>query len=157
MSGKGFGKLALIGVEVENEEIEPWRDWMRQQGLEVFFEPIKPDLVRLRGTLMAAMGDPRFDVIAVVGGQRSISWHQLHTQLMSFSQLHLDLFPQQALHCLMQTDPSGGGHLLLRTFGLGQRDGRMLLSLPGPAADAQVVFQKLVWPNWADLAEWCGL
>lgn len=123
---------------------------LRGQG-NVARETIQPDLVRLKGVTLAAVADPRFDALIVVGELTAAGREAVVAQINAMMERRLDGFSQAARNLLMERE---GSSAIFSWTCAGAVGRRLLMALPGSPAQLQIWLEKLVLPSWPELLDW---
>lgn len=147
--------MAIIGMDLTTEQLAPWQSQLQEQGIRPVVEPCRPDLSRLKGTLIAASADPRFEILLVTGGKGHAFQQQVHAAVMGQMYAQLETFPLLAHRVLRNLDANlTESDFLFKWFGLGTRDGRLMLSLPGGLDHCQAIWNELVFPKLDVICDW---
>lgn len=150
-----MAKLALICLfNTPNQEeglAETAVQVLREGGHEVFRENLRADYARVKGLLVAALSDPRFDGLILVGDLPPGEQEAIASVVEKISERKLPGFDQTARHLLL---PQEGANLVLSWFSAGSTSSRLLMAIPGPAERVKTLLEGLVLPQLTRLLEW---
>jgi hypothetical protein len=123
---------------------------LQAAGAEVVKESLRPDLGRLKGLLLAALTDPRFDSILVIANLPALNNQALVEQVQSI----LEPLPtwQPLVNQILW--PSRGSATLWNRSCLGRSHRRLLAAFTGETADLELVLSQLFVPELDNLVSW---
>jgi hypothetical protein len=148
-------KIALLSF-VPDPPTDPLGDLVAQRFLgqteiHLVREVMRPDLARLKGLLLAALTDPRFDGVLVVADLPGLQNQQLIQQVESSLQAYLPAWQPLVAQLLW---PHVGSEALWSHGCLGRAQQRLLAALTGKAASLEAVLDGLLIPQLPRLLEW---
>ena len=150
-----MANLALITLQpgyARPQELGPGAAAMLEgAGHSVTCENLKADLARLKGVLVAALADPRFDALLLVGDLSPADQELVAIHLEPLMERRLQAFDHMARQLLFQEE---GVQLLFSWFLAGSQGNRLLLALPGPPERLTRLLEHLVVPQMSPLLDW---
>ena len=120
-------------------------------GHGVVRENLRADFVRIKGLLIAALSDPRFDGLILVGDLPYSQQEAIALTLDQIMERRLDGFAQVARQVLLAHE---GASLVFSWFSAGSHSERLLLALPGDSRRLTRLLDELVVPQLTGLLEW---
>jgi len=114
-------------------------------------ETMRPDLPRLKGLLLAALTDPRFDGILVVANLPGRGNEQLQSQVESSLQQSLPAWQPLVAQTLW---PHIGSEAIWNHGCLGRSQRRLLAALTGGPEAQEAILEGLLIPQLPRLLEW---
>ena len=118
---------------------------------QVVREVLRPDLGRLKGLLLAALTDPRFDGVMVVADLPGMGNEALVSQVESSLQQHLPAWQPLVAQLLW---PHIGSNALWSHGCLGRSHRRLLAALTGNQNAVETVLDGLLVPQLDRLLDW---
>ena len=148
-------KIAVLSFVPEPPQ-DPLGDLVLQRlqqnsEVQVVREIMRPDLARLKGLLVAALTDPRFEAILVVADLPGRANEQLVAQVEGSIQQALPAWQPLVAQLLW---PQVGSEALWSHDCLGRSHRRLLATLTGPAASVEAVLDGLFMPQLNRLLDW---
>ncbi|MBT9583414.1 hypothetical protein IV102_08690 [bacterium] len=148
-------KIALLSF-VPDPPTDPLGDLVAQRfqahsEVQLVREVLRPDLARLKGLLLAALTDPRFEGVMVVADLPGMYNEQLVSLVESSLQQHLPAWQPLAAQLLW---PHIGSQALWNHGCLGRSQRRLLCALTGQPASLEAVLDGLFMPQLDRLLEW---
>lgn len=119
--------------------------------VQVLRETLRPDLGRLKGLLLAAMADPRFEAIVVIADLPPLQSDALVTTVEGSLQQPLPAWQPLVAQSLWEL--VGSDALWVRSC-LGKSQRRLLAALTGGSAALERVLDQLLIPQLPRLLEW---
>lgn len=150
-------RIALLSFVVEPPD-DPLGELVQERlekidGLQIVRERLRADLPRLKGLLMAALTDPRFDGILVVadlpGGQNESLVQQVEASLQQ-------IVPTWHMMVAQVLWPVVGSNLLWSHSCLGKTHQRLLVALTGERAAIEPQLDQLLVPQLPRLLQWAA-
>jgi hypothetical protein len=148
-------KIALLSFALEAPE-DPLgdricRSLQQVPDLQLIRETMRPDLARLKGLLLAALTDPRFDAILVAANLPGRGNEQLQSQVESSLQQALPAWQPLVAQTLW---PHIGSEAIWSHGCLGRSQRRLLAALTGGPEAQEAILQSLLIPQLPRLVEW---
>lgn len=137
---------------------DPLGEWLQQRLRRseqdcVVRETLRPDLGRLKGLLLAALTDPRFEGIVVVADLAGSGNESLVSQVASNLQQPLAAWPPLVTQLLW---PTAGAQALWFHHCLGRSHRRLLAAFTGSSQIVEPVVENLLLPQLDNLLLWSG-
>lgn len=120
---------------------------------QVVREVLRPDLGRLKGLLLAALTDPRFEAIVVVANLPGMSNEVLVSQVEGSLQQHLPAWQPLVAQLLW---PHIGSQALWSHGCLGRSHRRLLAAVTGTQDSVEAVIDGIFVPQLDRLLDWAA-
>jgi molybdopterin biosynthesis enzyme MoaB len=152
-----MAKLAVITLQRQNHPPQAADPGARAAaaleaaGHAVARENLRADMLRLKGLLIAALADPRFDGLLLVGDISLAEQETISFLVDQIAERRLLGFADMARQVLFAQE---GPSLVLSWFSAGSHSGRLLLALPGGCGRLDSLLESLVVPQLKELLEW---
>lgn len=148
-------KIALLSF-VPEPPLDPLGERLQERlshitDLQIVREVLKPDLIRLKGLLIAALTDPRFDAILVVADLPGIQGEQLVSVVEGSIQQPLPAWQPLAAQLLW---PIIGSQALWSHGCMGRAQRRLLGALTGKPEALEALLDGLFVPQIERLLDW---
>ena len=148
-------KIALLSFVAEPPH-DPLGEMVQQRLTrssddQIVREVLRPDLERLKGLLLAALTDPRFDGIVVLADLPGMGNEALVTQVEASLQQYLPAWQPLVAQLLW---PHIGSNALWSHGCLGRSHRRLLAALTGHSAAVESVLDGLLVPQLDRLLDW---
>lgn len=149
-------KIALLSF-VKDPPTDPLGDMVLERlsgpEIQVVRETVRPDLPRLKGLMLAALTDPRFDGIFVVANLTPGENEALVTQVESTLQGILPTWHMMVAQVLW---PLMGSDLIWAHSCLGRSHRRLLVALTGEPEAVSKQLDQLLVPQLTRLLQWAA-